>query len=151
VLPWEVNVIGLLPLDPLPDPFARGWRDNYLIATKNASSGQTFFSGWGEINLSPPLIAGDIRAAVQGKANIIFNYMNNFFPTGVFPGDAEDGVGFPDGCKFAGCPGAYRGLPAVGIVMTEFFNDFVGKVGNFGYYGNSVPWQFGVAWGELPL
>jgi len=125
ILPWEVNIIGLLPKDPLPDPFARGWRDNFLIATKNTAANQAFFSGWGEIDLSPELITGDIRTVRQGRFGITFNFMNNIFDE-------------------------YRGLPAVGIVMTEFFSDFVFKFGNFGYFGNTVPWQFGVAWDEDP-
>jgi len=37
--------------------------------------------------------------------------------------------------------GQYFGLPAIGFVMTEFFNDSVN-----GFYGNTVPWQYAVDW-----
>jgi hypothetical protein len=52
----------------------------------------------------------------QGEDNIQFNFYGNVFAS-------------------------YNGLPAVGIVMTEFFNDSVN-----GYYGNTIPWRYRVDW-----
>ena len=52
----------------------------------------------------------------QGKDIITFNFYGNLYAS-------------------------YNGLPALGIVMTEFFNDSVN-----GYYGNTVPWQYRVDW-----
>jgi hypothetical protein len=49
----------------------------------------------------------------------VFNFFNNFF-------------------------NYYQGLPAIGIVMTEFYNGAVS-----GYYGNTVPWQYGVDWRQF--
>ena len=104
------------------------------IQTANASAvpAQTYYSGWGRIDLSPPLIPvmpGDTRTIRQGKGfilslappvtlpePILFNFFNNFMT-------------------------AYRGLPAIGIVMTEFYNGAVS-----GYYGNTVAWQYGLDW-----
>jgi len=119
-LPWQVNVIGLYPSETVsPNTF----RNNWLIPTASATSSQTFYSGWGRIDLSPPL-GGDTRTVRQGggafRGNpIVFNYFNNFFTE-------------------------YFGLPALGIVMTEFYNDAVA-----GYYGNTVAWQYGVDWANL--
>lgn len=143
ILPWEVNIIGFLPQDPPPDPFARGWRDNLVIPTKNAGTGQTFTSGWADFDLSPdPITSGDPRSLsgggkgwTQGKSGIAFSFFNNFFGPGPAPaGQVLKGIG------------AYRGLPAMGIVMTEFFNSSFN-----GYFGNTVPWQYGVDWGENPV
>jgi len=119
VLPWEVNVIGLLPADPI----ALGFRNNVGIATKNSASAQTFYSGWGQLDLSPavPLVTGvDLRVVPQGKNAIAFNFFNNIFQ-------------------------AYRGLPAFGVVMTEFFNNPLEA-----YYGNTVPWQWVVDYRLIP-
>ena len=120
-LPWEVNVIGLYPLDPVPT--APYFRNNVVFATASAASGQSFTSGWGEIDLSPwpNLGAADTRVLPQGKSLVgtqwgVFNFFNNIF-------------------------NAYRGLPAIGVVMTEFYNGTIS-----GYYGNTVPWQYGVDW-----
>ncbi len=92
------------------------FRNNLALTT--TSGGATFYSGWGRINLSPlvPTSSGDTRTVPQGKAPTLFNFFNNFF-------------------------NAYRGLPAIGIVMTEFFNSSVN-----GYFGNTVPWNYGVDW-----
>ena len=113
-LPYEVNVIGIDPNDPAQIAF----RNNVAIATKNSTSGQEFNSGWGWIDLSPALgfVSIDPRTIRQGESGIIFNFYNNFFTQ-------------------------YYGLPAIGIVMTEFFNDLLE-----GYYGNTVPWQYAVDW-----
>lgn len=143
VLCYEVNVIGLLPQDPIPDPAARGWRDNTLLPTMNSSSGQTFNEGWAIIDLTPdslgigtdPRLDGTFGSGVpQGKSGIDFSFFNNFF-----------GAVLPSGQVLAGA-GRYRGLPAIGIVMTEFYNDSV-----LGYYGNTVPWQYDVAFGIDPV
>ena len=113
-LPYEVNVIGINPNDPSQIIF----RNNVAIATRNITSGQTFNEGWGWIDLSPALafVSTDPRTVRQGESGIVFNFFNNI-ATG------------------------YQGLPAIGIVMTEFFNDSVE-----GYYGNTVPWQYAVEW-----
>ena len=119
-LPWQVNVIGLYPSETVsPNTF----RNNWLLPTASATGSQTFYSGWGRIDLSPPLgvLSGDTRSVRQGAGPfradpIVFNFFNNFF-------------------------NEYFGLPAIGIVMTEFYNDTVA-----GYYGNTVPWQYGVDW-----
>jgi hypothetical protein len=113
-LPYEVNIVGLRPVDaPAAD-----FRNNLALPTANSSTAQKFFEGWIEFDLSPAVgfSAGDTRIVPQGEAPIIFNFYNNFF-------------------------NAYRGLPAIGIVMTEFFNGAVS-----GYFGNTVPWQYGVDW-----
>jgi hypothetical protein len=118
-LPYETNVIGLYPVDPNPPatvsvPY---FRNNMTIGTANAAASQIFYSGWGRIDLSPslaPLLPGDTRTYIQGAAGIIFNFFT-----------------------------AYRGLPAIGIVMTEFYN---GSPTVNGYYGNTVPWQYIVEW-----
>jgi hypothetical protein len=131
-LPYEVNVIGLQAVDPAPIVF----RNNWAIPTSNTTSSQAFYAGWGRIDLSPPVQTGDTRGtgglggARQGKgfgvgvnAPIVFNFFNNFFDR-------------------------YYGLPAIGIVMTEFYNGAVS-----GYYGNTVPWQYGTDWanpGAIP-
>jgi hypothetical protein len=136
--PWEVNVFGLIPHDPASVDF----RNNVAIATANAISGQTFTSGWGWIDLSPNLkfVSSDNRAVSQGEGSlaspITFNFFNNIFPGGpMMP---------PSPGTF---PGAYRGLPGIGIVMTEFFND---SIGAGAYYGNTVPWQYAVDFGDIP-
>ena len=162
ILPWEVNVIGLLPVNNLPDPFARGWRDNLLLATQGAlgTAADTFKSGWVSLNLSPlgnTVGVLDSRSdatfgslVAQGKSGIIFNFMGTLFPTGAarqlgwhFPGII--GVDPGGSCPVGGCLGQYRGLPAIGIVMTEFYNATIK-----GYYGNTVPWQYEAAFGEAP-
>lgn len=130
-LPFEVNVIGLYPIDPPPsvaNPItAPVFRNNVTMQT--ASTGppaQVFYSGWGWIDISPLLgfAGGDPRGYRQGEnVNtttfsyfLNFSFFNNLFTT-------------------------YFGLPAVGIVMTEFYNDQVN-----GYFGNTVPWQYQVDW-----
>ncbi|MGA2468900.1 MAG: hypothetical protein ABSH06_31760 [Thermodesulfobacteriota bacterium] len=148
ILPWEVNVVGLLPVNSLPDPIARGWRDNLLLATQGATgtAADTFKAGWVSLNLSPTSTevgsAIDTRAdttwgpvVAQGRSGISFSFFNNFFGAG---------AALPAGQVQAGA-GQYRGLPAVGIVMTEFYNDTVK-----GYYGNTVPWQYEVDFGDAP-
>ena len=114
-LPYEVNIIGLRPVDsPVID-----FRNNVVLPTSNTVTSQLFFSGWAEIDLSPyvPISSADTRTNPQGKVVPgTFNFFNNFFSV-------------------------YRGLPALGIVMTEFYNGAVS-----GYYGNTVPWQYGVDW-----
>ncbi len=151
ILPWEVNVIGLLPVSSLPDPASRGWRDNLLLSTQGASGtpADTFKAGWVSLDLSPftsEVGASDPRAdatfgsfAAQGKANITFNFMGTLFPTGPAP---QAGFHWPAGAPYLG---QYRGLPAIGIVMTEFYNPSI-----HGYYGNTVPWQYEAAFGEAP-
>ncbi len=113
-LPFEVNVIGLVPQDPPVVAF----RNNVALATANSQTMQTFNSGWAFIDLSPNLgfITGDTRTAPQGESNITFNFFGNMYDN-------------------------YRGLPAIGVVMTEFFNGSVN-----GFFGNTVPWQFEVDW-----
>jgi hypothetical protein len=123
-LPWQVNVIGIYPLETVsPNTF----RNNWLIPSASATASQTFYSGWGRIDLAPPLgvLGGDTRTVRQGNGAfrlnpIVFNFFNNFFTE-------------------------YYGLPAIGIVMSEFYSDTVA-----GYYGNTVPWQYGVDWANLP-
>jgi len=115
-LPWEVNIIGLRPVSTA-DETVYDFRNNYGLATANNASGQTFFSGWTELDLSPESgLTGDTRNFPQGKYPAVFNFYNNFF-------------------------NAYRGLPALGIIMTEFYNGSTN-----GYYGNTVPWQYKVDW-----
>lgn len=114
-LPYEVNILGLRPVDPPVIDF----RNNLVIPTANNATAQKFWSGWGELDLSPIVgfNAADTRVVPQGKVVLAgFNFFNNIF-------------------------NAYRGLPAIGVVMTEFYN---GQVS--GYYGNTVPWQYGVDW-----
>lgn len=82
------------------------------VTVATAGSGQTFYSGYTRI---------DLGFNGQGRDNtanepLAFNFFRNFFFS-------------------------YNGLPAIGIVMTEFFNDSVN-----GYYGNTVPWQYSVDW-----
>jgi hypothetical protein len=113
-LPYEVNVIGLYPTDPATT--APIFRNNVTFATASSANAQIFYSGWGKIDLSPPFYTNDTRAYLQGETGIVFNFYNNFFT-------------------------AYRGLPAIGIVMTEFYNG-----SSSGYYGNTVPWQYSVDW-----
>jgi len=112
-MPFEVNVIGLVATDP---PTV-GFRNNIAIATANTASNQVFTAGYGWIDLSPLLgqPPDETRTARQGETGV-FNFFNNPFTQ-------------------------YFGLPALGIVMTEFFNDSVN-----GYYGNTVPWQYAVDW-----
>jgi len=147
-LPYEVNVIGVVPNDPPQVDF----RNNTAIATANNQSLQVFNEGWGQIDLSPDLlfVTSDPRIVRQGKNPVTFNFMGTLFPTGAVP---VPGVHYPFECTLipGGCPGAYRGLPAIGIVMTEFFNDSVGQIfGIGGYFGNTVPWQYEAAFGETP-
>jgi hypothetical protein len=52
----------------------------------------------------------------QGKDNVTFNFFGNMFAS-------------------------YNGLPAIGIVMTEFYN---GQVN--GYYGNTIPFRYRTDW-----
>jgi hypothetical protein len=118
-LPYEVNIIGLYPSVTLPTLY---FRNNVLIAT-GTSSTTPFIAGYAWFDLSPAnLGTGDSRTYSQGEAwnyslpNHFFNFYNNLFSE-------------------------YRGLPAIGIVMTEFYNDTVN-----GYYGNTVPWRYGVDW-----
>jgi hypothetical protein len=126
LIPFEVNILGLIPQENAAAQF----RNNLMIATANVSTAQTFYNGWGEIDLSPALgLAGDLRTRRQGEYPLAppplftFNFYNNFFDR-------------------------YQGLPTIGLVMTEFYNDAVQ-----GYYGNTVPWQYGVDWGNaiIPL
>jgi hypothetical protein len=139
-LPWEVNVIGLYPQEP---PTAR-FRDNVGIAT--ASPLDVFLEGWGWFDLSPLLFASsETREAPQGEGGRV----------GIF--DNIGRVGAPwlaatappytfGGFNFFGNPfNVYYGLPAIGLVMTEFYNDSVQ-----GYYGNTVAWQYEVEWYNLP-
>jgi len=136
ILPYEVNVIGLYPIYPAPT--APYFRNNLDIPTQNTSVTpiQTFYSGWGFLDLSPApgFVTGDPRGvndtlgvarqgenvAFGGAARwsyfVNFNFFNNLYSN-------------------------YLGLPAIGIVMTEFYND-----SNNGYYGNTVPWQYNVDW-----
>ena len=119
-LPYEVNVIGLYPTDPATA--SPVFRNNVTFATASTASAQIFYSGWGKIDLSPPLYPiNETRAAPQGESGIVFNFYNNFFT-------------------------AYRGLPAIGIVMTEFYNG-----SSSGYYGNTVPWQYSVDWSNAAV
>ena len=119
-LPYEVNVIGFYPTDPATS--APIFRNNVTFATASTASAQIFYSGWGKIDLSPPLYPiNETRAAPQGESGIVFNFYNNFFS-------------------------AYRGLPALGIVMTEFYNG-----SSSGYYGNTVPWQYSVDWSNIAV
>ena len=127
-LPYEVNVVGFYPIDPAPTvtPTAPVFRNNVTIATANTGTAQTFYSGWGWFDLSPEVgfVSGDTRSVRQGENVTVglwsyfpnFSFFNNLFTI-------------------------YNGLPAVGIVMTEFYNDSVN-----GYYGNTVPWQYQVDW-----
>jgi hypothetical protein len=123
-LPYEVNVIGLDPRDPALILF----RNNVAIATANSTSGQIFNTGWGFIDLSPRIgfVTSDLRTIGQGEPGLV--------------GPAYNGMDW-----FNNVFKSYRGLPAIGIVMTEFFNQTVE-----GYFGNTVPWQYSVAFGELP-
>jgi len=106
--------MGLYPEDPV----VMGFRNNVGISTGNASLGQKFYSGSGKIDLSPNLSGGDdTRTYVQGEEGILFNFFGNLYS-------------------------AYRGLPAIGVVMTEFFNDPL-----ITYYGRTLPWQCSTAWG----
>ncbi len=122
-LPYEVNIVGLKPIDTYSEDIY-DFRNNVGVATSNSLTvpAQKFFSGWAEIDMSPATgqNAGDPRTVPQGQTGIVFNFYNNFFNT-------------------------YRGLPAIGIVMTEFFNATIP-----GYYGNTVPWQYGVDWRRVP-
>jgi len=123
-LPYEVNVIGIDPHDPGHIIF----RNNVAIATQNLTSGQTFNTGWGFIDLSPRrgFVTNDPRTIGQGE----------------YPGQVPAFNGFN---FFGNLFTQYRGLPAIGVVMTEFFNDSVE-----GYYGNTVPWQYAVDFGSAP-
>ena len=112
---WEVNLIGLYAQDPLPTlPI---FRNNMAIPTVNTSTGEPFYSGRGTIDLSPNLLGGnDTRTYVQGEEGILFSFLGNLYS-------------------------AYHGLPAIGVVMTEFFND-----SSKSYYGNTAPWQYSTDW-----
>jgi len=112
-LPYEVNVIGLYPADSV----VLGFRNNVGISTANSYYGTVFYSGWGRIDLSPDLSSGgyDTRTYVQGEEGM-FNFFGNLYS-------------------------AYRGLPAIGVVMTEFFNDPLRT-----YYGGTAPWQYSADW-----
>ena len=97
------------------------------------------------LDLSPDLFgADDPRQSdaapnrSQGEVNVIFNFMGTLFPTGAA---AQVGWHWP-GAQYLG---QYRGLPALGIVMTEFFNDSIA-----GYYGNTVHWNYVAAFGDAP-
>jgi hypothetical protein len=134
-LPYEVNILGLYPV--YPAPAAPYFRNNSNIPTQNNTTPiQTFYSGWGFFDLSPApgFMTGDPRGnnytlgvARQGENVALdawsyfpnFSFYNNLFTT-------------------------YRGLPAIGIVMTEFYNDAITP--NGGYFGNTVPWQYNVDW-----
>ena len=140
--PWEVNVFGVIPIDPAPVNF----RNNVAIATANNTTQQVFTSGWGWIDFSPNIdfVGTDPRTITQGESGISFSFYNNFFGAGPVPaGQVAANCGTV--AAPAPCPGAYRGLPAIGIVMTEFFNDSLE-----GYYGNTVPWQYSVDFGGVP-
>ena len=103
VLPWEVNVVGISKGIEW-DPFSRGFRDNILVST--GGLGRNCNEGWGLFDLSPGSIGGPVNRAnrSQGKTNITFSLMEALFSGGARPGQ-------------------YRGLPAIGVVMTEFYND----------------------------
>jgi len=120
-LPYEVNIIGLIPKEGVAPYF----RNNYHIATASASTGQTFYSGWGSLDLSPAVgFISDTRTVQQGE-NVatsawsywpVFSFFNTLF-------------------------NQYNGLPAIGVVMKEFFNDPLRT-----YYGGTVPWQYSTDW-----
>jgi len=111
-LPWEVNIIGLYPSETMTPEF----RNNVTVST--AGGGQTFYAGYGIIDL------GDNS---QGKDNIASA------GTAIIPW-----IGFN---FFGNIYQSYNGLPAVGIVMTEFYNGSVA-----GYYGNTIPWRYRTDW-----
>ena len=120
-LPYEVNVIGLYPAVSLPTTY---FRNNVLIATGTDTT-VPFEAGYAWLDLSPDAFAtGETRAYLQGE---IYTYGANAWLFDFF------------GNSFT----YYRGLPALGIVMTEFYNDSV-----LGYYGNTVPWRYNVDWTE---
>lgn len=117
-LPYEVNIIGLKPITAYSEDIV-DFRNNVGWSTVSSALGaQTFYSGWAEIDLSSPhgVVSGDQRNIEQGKYLILFSFYNNLFSY-------------------------YRGLPVIGVVMTEFYNGTV-----TGYYGNTVPWQYDVYW-----
>lgn len=58
----------------------------------------------------------DLGDSNQGKDAINFNFFGNVYL-------------------------AYNGLPAIGVVMTEFYN---GQLS--GYFGNTIPWQYRTDW-----
>jgi len=152
-LPYQVNIAGLYPVDPLVDanpPTATNsapfFRNNMILYTANHSnpvSSQTFYNGWGRVDLSPAIGsfsigAGDTRNYRQGKGYHTFPFL---FPTG----NAPPATFLPDlpftFSFFNNLFTYYYGLPAIGVVMTEFYNASVS-----GYYGNTVPWQYIVNW-----
>lgn len=140
-LPYEVNVVGLDPHDPAVVDF----RNNLALPTANSVSGQTFNTGWVKFDLSPPSFGTtDSRTVPQGESGISFSFFNNFFGAVLPAGQVAANCG--TAASPVACPGAYRGLPAIGVVMTEFFNDSVA-----GYFGNCVPWQYAVDFGDLPV
>jgi len=117
-LPYEVNIVGLKPITAYSEDIF-DFRNNVGVSTTSSAAGaQTFYSGWAEFDISPPtgVVTGDLRNIPQGKYPLLFNFYNNWF-------------------------NYYRGLPVIGIVMTEFYNAVVS-----GYYGNTVPWQYGAWW-----
>jgi hypothetical protein len=141
-LPYEVNIAGLYPVSPEVSgaPTATNsapyFRNNMILYTANNYADSThglvpFYSGWGRIDLSPAFNnwVGDYRNYRQGRgfhvtgsaayppdAPFLFNFFNNIYEW-------------------------YYGLPAIGLVMTEFYNAQVS-----GYYGNTVPWWYLVDW-----
>jgi len=137
ILPYEVNILGLYPVAPAPA--APYFRNNSNIPTQNTSVTpvQTFYSGWGFFDLSPTpgFISGDPRGANDTLAGVHRQGENVSF------GGIPRWSYFPNFSFFNNLFTTYLGLPAVGIVMTEFYNDT-----NNGYYGNTVPWQFEVDW-----
>jgi hypothetical protein len=140
-LPWEVNIVGLYPTDP---PTIKFTRDNVGIAT--ASPLDVFQEGWGWLDLSPFLFAAsETREAPQGEGGQAGVFDNIGRPGAPWLAATVPAYAF-DGFNFFGNPfNVYYGLPAIGIIMTEFYNDSVG-----GYYGNTVPWQYEVEWYNLP-
>jgi hypothetical protein len=123
-LPYEVNIIGLYPSISLPTSY---FRNNVLIST-GTSSTTPFLAGYAWLDLAPDLFTtGETRPYIQGEN---FAYGGNPWYFNFFGRDFSD----------------YRGLPAIGIVMTEFYNDTVN-----GYYGNTIPWRYNVDWTPLAL
>lgn len=88
------------------------FRNNVVVSTSDGAS-NTFYTGYGII---------DLGFNGQGKDNITFSFF----------GDIGSGWNIFH---------SYNGLPAIGIVMTEFFNDSIE-----GYYGNSIPWRYRADW-----
>jgi len=124
--PFEVNVVGLYDhaiTAPSPSvPPASLFRDNAFISTFDDD--QHFTAGWIRFDLSPN--TADLPAGVTGDQGAAgdFNFFDSLF--------SED--------NFT----AYRGLPVIGIVLTEVVNLTIGTQG--GYYGAAVPWASAVDW-----